>query len=61
MLYGLETVAMMKRQEAEMEVAELNVLRFSLVVKRLDKIRNKYRSEGQHRWDDLERKPMRQD
>ena len=28
MLYGLETVALTKRQEAEMEVAELKMLRF---------------------------------
>ena len=35
MLYGLETVALTKRQEAEM-------LRFSLVVTRMDKIRNEY-------------------
>ena len=39
MLYGLETVALTKRQEAEMEVAELKMLRFSLVVTRMDKIR----------------------
>ena len=32
MLYRLETVALMKRQEAEMEVAELKMLRFSLGV-----------------------------
>ena len=38
MLYGLET----KRQEAEMEVAELKMLRFSLGVTRMDKIRNEY-------------------
>ena len=30
MLYRLETVALTKRQEAEMEVAELKMLRFSL-------------------------------
>ena len=30
MLYGLETAALMKRQEAEMEVAELKMLRFLL-------------------------------
>ena len=33
MLYGLETVALTKRQEAEMDVAELKMLRFSLGVK----------------------------
>ena len=40
MLYGLETVALTKRQE--MEVAELKMLRFSLGVTRMDKIRNEY-------------------
>ena len=42
MLYGLETVALAKRQEAAMEVAELKMLRFSLGVTRMDKIRNEY-------------------
>ena len=42
MLYGLETMALTKRQEAEMEVAELKMLRFSLGVTRMDKIRNEY-------------------
>ena len=42
MLYGLEIVALTKRQEAEMEVAELKMLRFSLGVTRMDKIRNEY-------------------
>ena len=43
MLYGLERVALTKRQEAEMEVAELKMLRlFSLGVTRTDKIRNEY-------------------
>ena len=42
MLYGLETVALTKRQEAEMEVTELKMLRFSLGVTRMDKIRNEY-------------------
>ena len=42
MLYGLETVALTKRQEAEMEVAELKMLRFSLGVTRMDKIRIEY-------------------
>ena len=46
MLYGLETVALTKRQEAKMEVAELKMLRFSLGVTRMDKIRNdKIRNE----------------
>ncbi|MCI4385397.1 hypothetical protein PGIGA_G00049970 [Pangasianodon gigas] len=42
MLYGLETVALRKRQESELEVAELKMLRFSLGVTRLDRIRNDY-------------------
>ncbi|KAI5612237.1 hypothetical protein C0J50_0905, partial [Silurus asotus] len=42
MLYGLETVALSKRQEAELEVAELKMLRFSLGVTRMDKIRNEF-------------------
>ena len=42
MMYGLEAVAMTKRQEAELEVAELKMLRFSLGVTRVDKIRNEY-------------------
>ena len=42
MLYGWETVALTKRQEAEMEVAELKMLRFSLGVTRMDTIRNEY-------------------
>ncbi|KAK3517885.1 hypothetical protein QTP70_026212 [Hemibagrus guttatus] len=41
MLYGLETVSLRKRQESELEVAELK-MRFSLGVTRLDRIRNKY-------------------
>ena len=39
MVYGLETVALTKIQEAEIEVAELKMLRFSL---RMDNIRNEY-------------------
>ncbi|KAK3541670.1 hypothetical protein QTP86_000341 [Hemibagrus guttatus] len=42
MLYGLETVSLTKRQESELEVAELKMLRFSLGVTRLDRIRNEY-------------------
>ena len=58
MLYGLETVALTKRQE--MEVAELKMLRFSLGVTRMDKS-GMSTSEGQHRWDGLERKHERRD
>ena len=39
MLYGLETVALTKKQEA---VAELKMLRFSLGVMRMDKIKNEF-------------------
>ncbi|KAK3507995.1 hypothetical protein QTP70_010004 [Hemibagrus guttatus] len=42
MLYGLETVSLRKRQESELEVAELKMLRFSLGVTRLGRIRNEY-------------------
>ena len=42
MLYGLDTLALTKRQESEMEVAELKMLRFSLGVTRMYKIRNEY-------------------
>ncbi|KAK3535846.1 hypothetical protein QTP70_021062, partial [Hemibagrus guttatus] len=42
MLYGLETVSLRKRQKSELEVAELKMLRFSLGVTRLDRIRNEY-------------------
>ncbi|KAK3513451.1 hypothetical protein QTP70_015450, partial [Hemibagrus guttatus] len=42
MLYGLETVSLRKRKESELEVAELKMLRFSLGVTRLDRIRNEY-------------------
>ncbi|KAK3548079.1 hypothetical protein QTP70_004507 [Hemibagrus guttatus] len=48
MLYGLETVSLRKRQEAELEVAELKMLRFSLGVTRLDRIRNEYIRETAH-------------
>ena len=42
MLFGLERVSLRKRQEAEMEVAEMKMLRFSLGVTRMDRIRNGY-------------------
>ena len=40
MLYGLEAVALTKSQKAELVVAELKMLRFSLGVMRMDRIRN---------------------
>ena len=39
-LFDLEMVAPTKRQETEREVAELKMLRFSLGVMRMDRIRN---------------------
>ena len=42
MLYGLEMTALTKKQEAELEVTELKMLRFSLGVTRMDKIKNEY-------------------
>ena len=58
MLYGLETVAVTQRQEAEMDVAEL--LRFSLAVTRMEKIRNEY-IRGTAQVGRFERKHERQD
>ena len=40
MLYGLETVALTKKQEAELEVNEMRMLRWSLGWTRKDRIRN---------------------
>ena len=42
MVYGLETVAVTKKQVEEMEVAEMKMLRFAMRVRRKDKIRNEY-------------------
>ena len=42
MIYGLETVAVTKKQVEEMEVAEMKMLRFAMGVTRKDQIRNKY-------------------
>ena len=41
-VYGLETVAVTKKQAEEMEVAEMKMLRFAIGVTRKDKIRNEY-------------------
>ncbi|KAK3559119.1 hypothetical protein QTP86_004099 [Hemibagrus guttatus] len=48
MLYGLETVSLRKRQDSELEVAELKMLRLSLGVTRLDRIKNEYIRETAH-------------
>ena len=42
MVYGLETVAVTKKQVKEMEVSEMKMLRFAMGVTRKDKIRNEY-------------------
>ena len=42
MVYGLETVAVKKKQVEEMEVAEMKMLRFAMGVTRKDKIRNEH-------------------
>ena len=55
MLYGLETVALTKRQEAEMEVATVKMLRFSLGVTRS----GMSTSEGLCIWNGLEKKHTR--
>ena len=40
MLFGLETEALRKRQETELEIAEVKMLRFSMEVRRMDRMRN---------------------
>ena len=42
MRYGMEMVAVMKRQVGKMEVVELKMVRWALGVTRKDKIKNKY-------------------
>ena len=42
MLHNLETVQMTKKQETELEVAKLQMLRFSMDVTTMNKIRNEY-------------------
>ena len=42
MVYGLETVAVTKKQVEEMEVAEMKMLWFAMGVTKKDKIRNEY-------------------
>ena len=42
MVYGLETVAVTKKQVKEMEVSEIKMLRFAMGVTRKDKIRNEH-------------------
>ena len=41
-VYGLETVAVTKKQVKEMEVVQMKMLRFAMGVTRKDKIKNEY-------------------
>ena len=59
MLYDLETVALRTTQEAELEVTEVKMFRFSLGLTRMDRIRNE--NIKQHMLDVLERKSERPD
>ena len=58
MLYALETVALRKRQEAELEV---KMLSFSLGVTKMDRLRNEYIRGTAQMLDVLERKSERPD
>ena len=42
MLYGMETMAVTKRQVGKMKVAELKMVKWALGVTRKDKIKNEY-------------------
>ena len=42
MVYGIDTVAVTKKQVEEMKVAEIKMLRFAMGMTRKDKIRNEY-------------------
>ena len=42
MVYGLEIVAVTKKQVEEMKIAEMKMLRFAMGVTRKDKIRNEH-------------------
>ena len=55
MVYGLETVAVTKKQVEEMEVAEVKMLRFAMGVTRKDRIRNEH-IRGTVKVERLERK-----
>ena len=62
-LFGLQTVALTKRQEAELQVADIKILRFSLGVMKMDRSRNEHQrtSEERHRLDVLETRLERPD
>ena len=52
LFYGLETVATTKRQETELEVAQMWTMRWSLGVTRLDTKRNEHIQERTERHDE---------
>ena len=58
MLYGLETVTLRKRQEVELEVAEVKMLRFSFGMMRMARISHEHIRETAYV---LERKSERSD
>ena len=47
MMYGMETAAMTKKQERQLEVAEKRMPRYFLGVTRKDRIRNEHTVSGQ--------------
>ena len=47
-LHGLETVALSKRKETELEVVEMTMSKLSLAVTRLEKIKNKLICRSAH-------------
>ena len=55
-MFGSEMAALTQRQEGELEVAELKMLIFSLGVTKMDRMRNKQITEGQHRLEVLQTK-----
>lgn len=42
MMQGLDIVALPKRQRVELEIAKLKMLRFSLGITRMERIRNEH-------------------
>ena len=60
MMSGLETLAIGRRQEAELEVAELKMLRFSLGITRMNRVRNEV-IRGTTQTEGLEKKLERPD
>ena len=51
LLYDLETAALTKRQGAELKMGELKMLRFSLGVMRMDRIKRRPERTSKRRFD----------